>query len=405
MENKIFDGTQLVHEIDGNEYNKLHSLKWNWILKNGLIHSWSATIDDVEGFPDLKELECLASHSVRSGRSLEQLYRFKNSKDKALLNVENRWGVRQIRIFAFFKTQAERERLTKKILEHFPYKEKVKEEADIYFYSSGEDGPERTRKSIKVPSWEEIQGNYSNTIVESLQEVMKSKPGADNGHLMLWRGPSGTGKTWAIRALAREWRDWCTFNYIIDPDVFFSRANYMVNVLTQMSASNDYEYEPEDEDEERTPFRSRRKKAAKAWNLLILEDAGELISLTAKADTGQALSKLLNLTDGLLGQGVNLLVLITTNEDYKDLHKAIARHGRCMSNLYFGALSEKEAKAWLEGKDKVDRAKAISGDMSLSELYAISAGRDKISGGDSQVSIGFRRDNGTVKGKAKADNS
>jgi hypothetical protein len=32
---------------------------------------------------------------------------------------------------------------------------------------------------------------------------------------------AGTGKTFGLRALAWEWREWCDFHYIVDPDTFF----------------------------------------------------------------------------------------------------------------------------------------------------------------------------------------
>jgi hypothetical protein len=63
------------------------------------------------------------------------------------------------------------------------------------------------------------------------------------------------------------------------------------------------------------------------WRLLLLEDCDELIRSGAKEATGQALSRLLNLTDGLLGQGRNVLVAITTNEDIARLHPAVTRPG------------------------------------------------------------------------------
>lgn len=46
----------------------------------------------------------------------------------------------------------------------------------------------------------------------------------------------------------------------------------------------------------------------KRWRLLVLEDCGEFLRADAKQEMGQGLSRLLNLTDGLLGQGLNLLV-------------------------------------------------------------------------------------------------
>ena len=61
--------------------------------------------------------------------------------------------------------------------------------------------------------------------------------------------------------------------------------------------------------------RRRRGRAAKRWRLLVLEDCGEFLRADAKQAIGQGLSRLLNLTDGLLGQGLNLLVLISTNDE------------------------------------------------------------------------------------------
>src|ERR671934_1835 len=57
---------------------------------------------------------------------------------------------------------------------------------------------------------------------------------AHGGQLVLWHGEAGTGKTFALRALAWEWREWCQLHYIVDPDTFFGeRADYLMSVLTQ----------------------------------------------------------------------------------------------------------------------------------------------------------------------------
>ena len=69
--------------------------------------------------------------------------------------------------------------------------------------------------------------------------------------------------------------------------------------------------------------------ASPSWKLVVLEDSGELLSIDAHERTGQALSRLLNVTDGVLGQGTKAIVLVTTNEPLRKLHPAIRRAGRC----------------------------------------------------------------------------
>src|SRR5438046_8444628 len=88
----------------------------------------------------------------------------------------------------------------------------------------------------------------------------------------------------------------------------------------------------------------------KHWRLLVLEDTGELLTPDAKSIIGQGLSRFLNVVDGLIGQGLRVLVLVTTNEELRRLHPAVARPGRCAANIEFTALPADEAAAWLGGR-------------------------------------------------------
>lgn len=104
------------------------------------------------------------------------------------------------------------------------------------------------------------------------------------------------------------------------------------------------------------------------WRLLVLEDCDELIRADAKSGTGQSLARLLNLTDGMLGQGVKVMVCITTNEALGRLHPAITRPGRCLAEVEVGRLSRAEARTWL-GRDLPTGAEGAT----LAELYAARA--------------------------------
>jgi hypothetical protein len=203
-------------------------------------------------------------------------------------------------------------------------------------------------RSIKVRPWAEIAGNYPPTVGLELSRLFAATfVPADGGRLLLWHGPPGLGKTHALRALGWEWHDWCDLDYVTDPEAFFGSAEYMLDVLL------------DHEDDER-------------WRLLVLEDTGELLSADAKERTGQGLSRFLNVADGVLGQGLKLLVLVTTNEEVRALHHAVARPGRCAAVVEFRPFTAAEAAAWLEQRG-IDAPDAQP--TTLAELYALAAGR------------------------------
>lgn len=202
----------------------------------------------------------------------------------------------------------------------------------------------RAPRTIDVPPWAGIRRNYPAAAGAELERLMAMRPDDVAGRLLLLHGPAGTGKTTAIRALAHSWRDWCRIECILDPEALFTEPGYLTSVALGESRPGD----------ERT------------WRLLVLEDCDELVRAEAKHDSGQALSRLLNLTDGLLGQGLDVLVCLTTNEDVTRLHPAVVRPGRCLAEIEFGPLPPADATAWLG----FDPGIAPEG-ATLAELYRL----------------------------------
>jgi hypothetical protein len=144
------------------------------------------------------------------------------------------------------------------------------------FMHLGPSGPATRTRSITAPEWSDVAQNYPASVSGQLASFLADGPENLTGHLGILHGPPGTGKTTYLRALAREWSKSTRFSYVVDTDQLFGDPSY----LTQVILDEDDDY--------------GRSESSK-WHVVICEDAEEFIAPRAKAEVGQALSRVLNL--------------------------------------------------------------------------------------------------------------
>lgn len=99
--------------------------------------------------------------------------------------------------------------------------------------------------------------------------------------------------------------------------------------------------------------------------ILLLEDA-EKVLRSRKTQDNSAISNILNITDGILGDCLNIMVIATFNIDREEIDSALLRKGRLLMEHHFVALPVEAANALLE---KTGSDRRVSEPTTLAEIY------------------------------------
>jgi hypothetical protein len=191
------------------------------------------------------------------------------------------------------------------------------------------------RTAVDADPWDKTERNYPAATRSALDALMARRswmPG--EGRFILLHGDPGTGKSSAIRTIAKEWASWCNVQLVIDPEKLFSDTTFLVRILnssTSFGGDGGFAVSNGDRND--------------PWKIIVAEDVeGQLLG---SGGGSGSLARLLNVTDGILGQGSRSLVLFSTNRPLRELPASLVRPGRILSNIEFRRFNRAEASNWL----------------------------------------------------------
>jgi len=174
--------------------------------------------------------------------------------------------------------------------------------------------------------------------------------------LVLLHGTPGTGKTHYLKYLASKIKN--------------KRVLFIPPFLADFITSP-----------EMTPFLIQN-----AGSVLFIEDAERVIT-DRNTGGGNGVSNILNITDGILSDILNIQIVATFNMDKKKIDEALLRKGRLIAEHKFDALPTEDAQSLIDhlGYDyKTDKP------MTLTEIYNLSEVEYK-SEDKGRPTIGFNR--------------
>lgn len=192
-------------------------------------------------------------------------------------------------------------------------------------------------RSFPVKTLElKIESHYNDDFLPVHERIFEGLCRDKENGLVLLHGKPGTGKTSYL----------CYLTSVLKKKLFF----VPVNVFPQLNNPDFMSFLYDNSN-----------------SIMIIEDAENLI-IERGSFNQDSVSFLLNLTDGLLSDCINIQVICSFNTDLDKIDKALLRKDRLIANYHFPGLSLDKTKALAKN---IGYTKEIDKPMTLSEIYIL----------------------------------
>lgn len=233
-----------------------------------------------------------------------------------------------------FLTKEQMDEILKEDFEDFKDKPK-KKEASINLITATSRGFDTVRSKIKTPKLD-LDLNYGKGFKKKSKSMIDSlKEDCESG-LYLLHGIPGSGKSTYIKWLSAQ----------VDKPFLWIPPN-MSNILSNPDFIK---------------FCLDNKDS-----VLLIEDAENIIT-ERSGGNNQAVSNLLNMTDGILADALSMKIICTFNSSYNTIDKALKRPGRLKFEYKFDKLSIGDSQNVL---DKLKKNYTATTEMTLAEIYNV----------------------------------
>lgn len=229
--------------------------------------------------------------------------------------------------------------------------EKIKEfvrerkRANIHLVKSEMGHLDTEEYDLPVPDMD-LELNYGIEFKKIHDIVIKRLNKPNDKGIILLHGDPGTGKTSYLKYLTK---------FITDKEILFIPPS-MAEMLSEPSI---------------IPFLMEKKNS-----ILIIEDAERVISDREGKGSPAGVSNILNLTDGILGDCLNIQVIATFNMKRERIDQALLRKGRLIAEHKFEKLPIEETLKLLK---HLGIEHEVTEAMSLADIYNVDSDEVRVS--------------------------